>query len=332
MNERAATATQALSGEAALKLLFPDQAALTLAERLRLAGGSRIRGTMAGKRRSAALGGSQEFADYRPYVPGDDTRRIDWSVYGRTGRAYIRQYWDEQELHAHLYIDTSRSMDFEGGAPCSKLLYALRLAALVGYAALAGDDRVTLRTFDDQSMGVASPILRGRAAFPKLYTHLAHVSTTAKGAVGMDDKSGEGALAPASNLARPFRSAGALPRRAGVTWLFTDALFEEGIEETLMSLASAGQQLVLVQLLSPEELRPSLSGELKLVDSELGSGKEVAISDGLLKEYRASVAAYQELLRRRCAELGAAYAFVDTGLTMSEALQLLLAIPGGLRR
>lgn len=321
-----------LAADAALKLLFPDLSVLAFAERLRLSAGNRIRGTMAGKRRSASLGGSQEFADYRPYAPGDDTRRIDWNVYGRTGRAYVRQYWDEQELHAHLFMDVSLSMSFTGGAASSKLQYALRLAALVGYAALAGDDRVTVRTFDDRNMGRELPVLRGRPAFSKLYRFLAQLFAEDNRSTGDEASRTVPSSAAPSDLSIPFGMPGALPRRAGAAWLFTDAMFETGVRETLLTLSAAGQQVVFVHLLSPEEINPNLSGELKLVDSELGTGKEVAISEGLLREYRASVAAYKEELQAKCAELGAAYVFVDTGRTMTEALQALLAVPGALKK
>jgi len=101
-----------LSNQEALKLLFPNLSFLTELERMRIRAGHRIKGMLAGKRRSSSLGGSQEFADYRPYSSGDDIRRIDWNVYGRTGKAFIRQYWDEQELQLNLYIDVSQSMAF----------------------------------------------------------------------------------------------------------------------------------------------------------------------------------------------------------------------------
>lgn len=320
-----------MNAEDALELLFPDLSILPIAERLRLSGGSRIRGTMAGKRRSVSLGGSQEFADFRPYSPGDDIRRIDWNVFGRTGRAYVRQYWDEQELYAHLYVDVSRSMTFTGGASCSKLQYALRLSALVGYAGLAGEDRVAVKLFDDTNVKDELPLLFGRSSFMKLYTYMARYYA-ASGATIPEYNSNNGSEKASLDLSRPFRAPGALPRRSGVTWLFTDAMFEAGMEETLLALKAAGQQIVVVQLLSPEELSPRLVGELKLVDSELGTGKEVAVSHRLLKEYRAAVDAYREELGQRCAEKGAAYVFVDTSRSMQDAFQAIMAVPGTLSR
>lgn len=325
---------EGLSSDEALKLLFPDMSVLTQVERLRLAGGGRFRGTMAGKRRSVSLGGSQEFADFRPYAPGDDIRRIDWNVYGRTGRAYVRQYWDEQELHAHLYVDASRSMTFEGGADCSKLQYALRVASLIGYAALVGEDRLSVKSFNEKTMTSELPVVRGRASFPKLFRHMAGLY-----AASIDEQQNGNSIQAKnadpsvrrSDLSVPFRMPGALPRRAGVTWLFTDGMFEEGMRETLLALTASGQQIVFVHLLSPEEIQPKLDGELKLVDSELGTGKEVAVSERLLKEYRSAVAAYREELKATCAEMGAAYAFLDTSRPLAQSIRTLTEIPGVLK-
>lgn len=328
-----------MTSEEAFKLLFPDTSLLAEVERLRLAGGNRRRGTMAGKRRSSVLGGSQEFADYRPYVPGDDTRRLDWNVYGRTGRAYIRQYWDEQELHAAMYVDVSPSMSFTGGAPYTKLQYSLRLASLISYAALSGEDKVEIRLFNQSQIIGGLPAMHGRSSFLKLYRFMAEryrgngYLTGERQETESVDYPGEiDASAPVSDLSLPFRMPGALPRRSGMTWLFTDAMFERGIEETLLTLAAAGQQVVLVQLLSPEELRPEWTGELNLIDSELATGKEVAVSERLLKQYREEVAHYQERLRILCSELGADYAFVDTGKPVQNTIREFATAQGLLTR
>ncbi|GKU78734.1 DUF58 domain-containing protein [Paenibacillus sp. L3-i20] len=323
-------------GNEALHLLFPDLSVLTAIDRLRIAGGKRVKGTMTGKRRSALLGSSQEFADYRPYSPGDDVRRIDWNVYGRTGRAYLRQYWDEQELHVHLYVDTSRSMAFSGGANVSKGQYAFRLAACIGYAALNGDDRLSLKLFDHAVVSGEQSTLHGRGASMKLFRYLAtHYQASSENKADFIDSADDLTIKEISDFEQtqiqdmsiPFRLPGALPRRSGVTWLFTDAMFEDGIEATLVSLTAARQQIVLVHILSPEELNPRLSGELKLIDSELGTGKEVAISNNLLQDYRAAVAAYREDLRRLCAERGASYLFIETSTSVKDAIKIMMMTP-----
>ncbi|NIK75482.1 uncharacterized protein (DUF58 family) [Paenibacillus castaneae] len=309
-----------LSAEDSLKLLFPDVSLLSQLERMRIAAGTRIKGMLAGKRRSSSLGGSQEFADYRPYAPGDDIRRLDWNVYGRTGRAYMRQYWDEQELHVSMYVDVSRSMNFGGGRN-NKLHYAVRFAACVGYAALSGDDRVSIKLFAEQIQKELPP-LHGRVSSTKLFQFLAEAmsrteqSEPRKG--NMEAAWGMSALD--SSMAAPFKVAGALPRRSGAAWIFTDAMFEHGVEETIISLLAAGQRVVLVHLLSPDELSPELNGELKLIDSELGTGKEVAIGHKILTDYRQAVGNYRNELQRICAERGVVYIFVNTETPLEQTV------------
>ncbi|MDQ0116679.1 DUF58 domain-containing protein [Paenibacillus harenae] len=304
------------SAEEALRLLFPDLSLLGRIEQLRIASASKVKGTLAGKRRSVSLGGSQEFADYRPYAPGDDVRRIDWSVYGRTRRAYVRQFWDEQELVVHMYVDVSRSMSF-GEQDANKLHYALKLAASVGYAALCGDDRVSIKLFNDRVVQELPPV-HGRAASPKWFQFIADAMRSS----GTYQTSGH--PSPELDLSVPFRAPGTLPHRSGVTWLFTDAMFEEGIEETLLSLQAAKQQVVLCHLLSPSELEPALSGELKLIDSELKTGKDIAVGHRLLSDYRMAVTTYREQLERICAERGATYVFVNTGVSLTETIHHVL--------
>jgi uncharacterized protein (DUF58 family) len=103
-----------------------DSSLMLRLDSLSLAAKNRIRGTMQGKRRSRQLGSSQEFADYRIYTPGDDTRQFDWNVFGRTGKPFIKQFMDEQELQVNVYIDCSKSMDF-GEGTANKFLYARQL-------------------------------------------------------------------------------------------------------------------------------------------------------------------------------------------------------------
>lgn len=324
------TTEQAAGPDEDYRLLFPDSGLMPALDRSSIASGGRIRGTLAGKRRSYALGGSQEFADYRPYVPGDDVRRIDWNVYGRTGKAYLRQYWDEQELHVHLYLDVSRSMLGTEGSTESKLLYALRLAACVGYVALGGDDRLVLRQFDETGSKAELGALRGRSSTRKLFRYLAdaHRAGIAHLNSGEVEPLPEAAAIQSLDLSAAFRTAGALPRRSGAAWLFTDGMYERGLEETLQALRAAGQSVVVVAVLSPEELNPGLTGELRLIDSELGTGKEVAISSAVLSCYREEIDAHIGEWKRICGENGAAFLALNTGMPLRDALGRLMSLPG----
>ncbi|GBG09454.1 putative DUF58 domain-containing protein [Paenibacillus agaridevorans] len=113
--------------------------------------------------------------------------------------------------------------------------------------------------------------------------------------------------------------------------MFTDGWYESGIAETLLALAAAGQHVVFVQLLSPQELDPRLDGELRLIDAELGTGKEVALSGGLLRQYRQTLAEFQDELRRLCADRGIPFVFIDTSRSISDIIASLATIPNTLR-
>ncbi|WP_246096144.1 DUF58 domain-containing protein [Paenibacillus sinopodophylli] len=304
-----------LTAQEVLEHLFPNQSLLSELDRMSIRSGNRVKGMLAGKRRSSSLGGSQEFADYRPYSPGDDVRRIDWNVYGRTGKAYMRQYWDEQELQVSLYVDVSRSMHF-GERNGKKLPYALRLAACLGYMALGGDDRVSIKLFRERIVNELQP-LHGRAAVPKLFQFLGEALSLSDS----EQKTEQASDADFTNISMPFNSGTALPRRPGSAWVLTDAMFDSGVEETIVSLLAAGQKVVLVHLLSQEEIDPELSGELKLVDSELGTDKDVAIGHKVLKDYKAAVTEFQLKLKRICAERGAVYVFVNTSTPLEETIR-----------
>lgn len=305
------------------KLYLPNDLLLQL-EQLTLVAKRRIRGTMQGKRRSKQLGSSLEFADYREYVPGDDTRRFDWGVYGRTGKPFIKQYMDEQELQVHLFIDASRSMNFgeeaaggliEGGRTGNKLEYAKQLAACIGYITLSSYDRVDAACFTDRIIN-HTPLLRGRGSAHRLF----HFMQSTEGQV-IDKNEGN-----VSNLyfARPFMNPYALSRQQGMTWVFSDFLADQGVEEALSYLLSAKQEVVVVQVLHPQELEPKLIGDLRLIDSELSGAKEVAISNRVLRDYQAVVAEYTDGLKQYCHERGLTYMMARTDIPLNEmVLQLM---------
>lgn len=283
-------------------------------ERLSIASKRRVRGTTQGKRRSGRLGASLEFADYREYAPGDDIRRFDWGVYARTGRPFVRQYWDEQELHVNLYVDISASMDFGDGksmggtgAPAAenKLHYAKSLAAAVGYMALAGYDRVQTSLFASEVEGKLPPI-RGKASAARLFAFLQDATPSGPG-----------------DLASALRRPQSIPRQPGMTWIFSDFWLEGGIDtlgDMLSFMLAAGQEIVLVQVLSSEELGPKLSGDLHLVDSELGTGKEIALTGKVLEKYGYALKQYTEEIARLCSERGIRYVLAPTHMPLEKGI------------
>ncbi|MEF2967064.1 DUF58 domain-containing protein [Paenibacillus sp. M1] len=287
-------------------------------ERLSLHSSRRVRGTAQGKRRSGQFGASLEFADYREYSPGDDIRRFDWGVYRRTGRPFIRQYWDEQEMNVYLYLDISASMDFGGEAspgageerPAeNKLQYAKKLAAAVGYTALASEDRVQASLFAAE-VGRKLPPVRGKASASKLFSFLQEASASGPG-----------------NLSAALRSYPALPVKPGMTWIFSDLWLEGGaaaLGEALSYFLAAGQEIVLVHVVSEDELHPGLSGDLRLVDSELGTGKEVAVTGKVLEAYRNELSRYTGEISGYCSERGIRFVQMPTNLPLEQGVFTLL--------
>lgn len=284
------------------------QRVLDRLERLMLFTRHRAGGTMQGKRRSGQMGSSLEFADYRPYSPGDDLRKLDWHAYAKTGRPYVKLYLDEQELQVTLYVDVSASMNFPGGDRLpgqasgrtlppgepslhgtGKLLYAKQLAACVGYAALCSYDRVSVQLFGED-ITARLPMIRGRGSASRLFDFLAKAPVEAKG-----------------NIASVFMKPASLPLRPGLAWIFSDFLFPSGVEEAIRALLAARQEVRLVQVLSFDELHPALSGDLRLIDCETGEGKEVAISGNVLEAYADAVNHYTRGLERFCRERGVGY-------------------------
>ncbi|OZB96083.1 DUF58 domain-containing protein [Paenibacillus sp. XY044] len=300
-------------------LLPPDW--MVQLERMSLGSAKRVAGTLQGKRRSSRLGSSLEFADYRPYAPGDDIRRFDWGVYARTGKPFVRQFMDEQELMVSLYVDCSASMDFGGGtegregkeAIPSKLRYAKQLAASIGYVALCSYERLQACCFSSRIDG-RLPVLRGRGAAHRLFRFL------------LDAAPGE-----EGSLAAAFSAPGAMPRLPGMTWIFSDFWLDEREEDLglmLSRLRGAGQEVVLVQVLAPEEIDPAYSGDLRLIDSELGTGKDIAFTGKVLRAYQDELERYQEYLMKLAADRGMTFIRVSTDMSLQKAVFGVMAEAG----
>lgn len=284
-----------------------DPALMRRLDQLSIAAKSRIRGTMQGRRRSKDVGASLEFADYRLYSPGDDTRQLDWHAYGRTGKPFIKLFMDEQELQVNLWLDASASMDFgkKEGADAlrlSKWEYARQLAAGIGYLSLNRYDRVSAAVFTTQ-LTKQMKLLRGKGSSHRLFEFLGNCEPAGTGDIGA-----------------VFRNPAILPRQAGMTWIFSDFLYEEGVEDALKYVQAAKQEVVVVQVLAPEELNPKLTGELRLIDSESRAAREVAMSSKVLQDYRAAATAYTQMVRAFCHERGITYLLAVTNVSPGDFL------------
>lgn len=257
-----------------------DPAILARLERLQLGTRRRLAGSIGGEHRSPHRGSTLEFADFRPYQPGDDFRRIDQLALARLDRLLIRLYEAEDDVTVRMLVDTSASMADD------VLRQGLRAAAAIGFTALTHRDRVSVHTFP---LDRPAPTFHGRGAAPSLFAHLE--SLQAQG-------SGDFASAVADLLARPGP--------AGLTVLVSDLLTPDW-ERGISRLPARGADLVVVHVLAAETLTPPLSGDLELVDVETGQSVAVSMSPATSRAYEALARSWAEDVARRCRSAGAAY-------------------------
>ncbi len=268
-------------------------------------------GKLPGERRSKARGQSVEFDDYRNYVAGDDLRHIDWNVFARLDRLFIKLFREEQDLALHLIVDASGSM--HAGRP-SKLVFAQRVAMALGYVGLVHQNRVSA-----WAMGLEGeprlPALRGRTAIQRLAAFLT------------DDVGGGkpvGTPAPEQFVADMKRIGHGL-RGKGVVVLISDMLLPEGIEQGLTYLAgSKGFDTFCLQVLSPGELEPEseseagLVGDLSLIDAESGARTEVTVSASTIAAYKKRLDALCERVAGACASRSMSHVLVRSDADVTE--------------
>ena len=259
------------------ELLSPDF--LRRLEGLELVSRKVRAGRMKGDRLSKRKGRGSEFADFRPYAHGDDLRFLDWSLFARLERLFLRLFLEEEDLHVHLVLDLSASMDF--GTP-AKLLYAKQVAAALGFIGLVNLDRVAVVGFTDQPL-VRSPVFRGRPSLSRL---LAFIDGMQPGGAGDFNKA--------------LKSLSITLRGRGVVIVVSDFLDKGGVAEGFRYLAARHLDVCAIQVLAKEEVEPEFAGDLKLTDLEDADEAEVTISAPLMERYRATLAAFRGTLQEQC--------------------------------
>ncbi len=282
-------------------LLTPEL--LRRLEQFQLLARRRAKSSLRGERRSQSRGQSVEFADYRNYVAGDDLRYLDWNLYGRLDRFFLKLYEEERELPVTVFLDCSESMGF--GEPV-KFDFARQVTAAIGYVALCGFDRVSISLFPDVP-GRASSLKIGEGLEG---TELPREMLAARGAL-KSVRGRKSSVRMLQNLARlspggkaDFNESmirGALEaRHAGVAVVLSDFLDLGGYEGGLKALVSRGFQVSAVQILAPEELNPQASGDLRLVDSETGLAEDVTFGRHRMEAYSKVLRHYVQRLREYC--------------------------------
>jgi uncharacterized protein (DUF58 family) len=273
-------------------------------EQFQLLARRRSKSAARGERSSRARGHSVEFADYRNYAPGDDFRYLDWNLYGRLDRLFLKLYEEERELPVTIFLDASESMTF--GTP-PKFDFARQVAAAIGYVALCSFDRVQVRVFPENPLQTAARgalrSVRGRKSALQFFGNLAQL--TAQGPADFNQALWRGALET---------------KRTGLVVVLSDFLDPAGYEAGFKALLGRHFQISAVQVLAPEELAPTAFGDLRLIDSETGSQQEVTFGRFRMAAYQQTVRNFCQRLRECCQARGISFFSTSSGAVLEELL------------
>lgn len=280
---------------ASTPLLSPQL--LAQLERMELVSRKIFRGRLKGERRSRRKGQSVEFADFRNYVPGDDIRFIDWNLYARLDRLFLKLFLEEEDLHFYALIDASTSMDF--GEP-TKLQFAKQLAAALGFVGLCRADRVKIE-FLGESRRNPGPVMRGRRSLWQMMEYLERMEPGAN-----------------TSLADGIKDFCLRNTGQGILVLITDLMDKSGYESALRFLLAQQLDVYLIHVLSPEELEPDVKGDLRLIDCEDNDFAEITVSRPLMNRYQQTLASFLDGAREFCTRRGISYLMTNTDTTMDQ--------------
>jgi len=290
---------------------FLDPSVLARIGNLELLAKIVVEGFINGLHRSPHLGASTDFAEHRAYMPGDDIRRIDWKLYARSDRHYIKEYEADTNTNFNVILDVSPSMRY-GADPAtgrvSKLTYACYVAACLAYFSSLQRDRVGLATIDTDIVDFVPP----SAKHLQLLLHtLDRVEKN-----GRDAKSAPGK----STLLTPLRKLSETVRRRSLVVLISD--FYEDVDEIMNAMVNVrgrGNDLVVFHLLDRHEIDFSFSDATNFIDMETGE-KMPVIPEYLRKQYKEIVAEHSRALSKRIGETRADYVMMDTTKPLDQAL------------
>ena len=278
---------------------FIDPEVLTHLSSVELVAKTVVSGFISGLHHAPYLGLSTDFAEHRAYNPGDDIRRIDWRLYGRTDRLFVREFQAETNTNLTLVLDVSKSMDFRGGG-ISKLDYGRFLAASLGYLSLQQRDRVGLVTFDEDLISVLPPSV-------KHFDRVLHELDTLK-------PSGAGSFEkPLATIARTLG-------KRGIVALISDLYVEPKVLlESLAELRYRGHDVLVFHILDPDEMELPEAGSRQFEDME--SGARLPVVHAQMRDpYANAVHAHLETLRRQLGEHRIDYRFFNTSEPLDHAL------------
>lgn len=248
-----------------------------------------------GARKSRAKGSSVEFSDFREYSPGDDIKRIDWNAYGRHDRLFVKLFMEEREAFINIFLDCSKSMDFD-----KKAGLAVELTAALSYLSLINMDRLCLNKMEYENLKI-SQVFGGRGQFDRVIAFLEKVE-----------------FAHETNLNTAIKKK-RFPGR-GLAIIISDFFSYGDVEDILKFLTYNKQEIVLIHLLSPFERKPDSGGNLKLKDAETGEEINVELSTLILDKYEKVLNSFIADINEKCNKYGGTYVNVNSNEKMEKVL------------
>lgn len=289
---------------------FLDPTVLASISGLELIAKTVVDGFVSGLHRSPDFGFSQEFAEYRSYSEGDDLRHVDWNVFARTERMYLKRYRGETNTQLTLLLDASASMAY-GSHKVNKLDFARYLIASIAYLSNQQRDASGLVVFDDEIRNYVPPSSRQGQ-----FARMLHAIEKAEAGTHTD-------------FAKPFVHLQNFLRRRGVIVVVSDFYEDpEVVVKTMEPLRFHGNEIVLFHLLDPQEIRPSIKDPALVLDMETGDTLEVT-PDYVKNEYGGKIDAHISGLRDRAQRSGIDYVLLDTSKPLDSALRSYLVVRQG---
>jgi uncharacterized protein (DUF58 family) len=278
---------------------FIDESFLKNLEKLKIITKKGIKGPERGEHKSWHSGEGLEFLDYRNYQVGDDLRYVDWSVYGRLDKLFIKLFHAEENQTVHILLDMSRSM---GAGTPSKADSAKRIAAAVSYICLSNLDKISMAAFTDKIVEI-SPIVRGKRKYSKVLNYLL-------------------SLAPEANtdVNACLTEYASICKHPGIAIVISDLFDPKGYQDGLKSLTYRDFDVSLIQVLDHEELFWSKIGTFILQDVETGEKKVTSVNESLLERYHKQVATFISNIKSFCSNYGINYYVYDTSILFEEFL------------
>jgi len=257
-----------------------------------------------GLRRTFSKGTSIEFSDYRKYVEGDDLRFIDWNLYARLDKVFIKLFHNEENLNVYIMVDSSRSMAF--GTP-SKIDYAKKLAAAISYIALVKFDRVQIIDFANGIKNRLKPV-EGPKKVIKAFEQISEIKPSGR-----------------TNLLRAVEELFKHRLKSGVIYIISDFMekrvdYYERFERALKLLIYHGFEVNFIQVLLDEEANPLKRGNFKFVDSESGESMEITVSQDVINKYMELLNEWMDFLTKTAKKVRANFIKTTTQIPFENIL------------